>query len=208
VPAGPVGLDGVAAGLVARAGFRFTVAAHEAERDAAYRLRARAIVESGWQPAGDFPDGRERDAYDARAIHIVGWDAGTIVATGRIVLPPGALPTEAACAIAIEPAGHVADVGRMAVARAYQDPRHPAFVALLARLYLEVRARGFDLACGMMSPRARSLLRLLGVRLEVLGDDRPYCGEARAPVRFSLLENDLPVSTRWGGHAGSDDPEH
>ncbi|MEZ5294310.1 MAG: GNAT family N-acyltransferase [Vicinamibacterales bacterium] len=195
--AGPVGLDGVAAGLVARAGLRFAVAGDEVARDAAYRLRAQAVVDSGWQPASDFPDGREHDAYDDRAVHIVGWDGGDIVATGRIVLPPGPLPTEAACGRTIEPAGRVADVGRMAVARAYQDTRHPAFVALLARLYLEVRARGFDLACGMMSPRARSLLRLLGVRLEVLGDDRPYCGDARAPVRFSLVENDLPLSTRW-----------
>ncbi|MGE0811887.1 MAG: hypothetical protein AB7O28_23955 [Vicinamibacterales bacterium] len=204
--AGPVGLDGVAAGLVARAGIRFAVAATDAERDAAYRLRAEAVIDSGWQAAADVPEGRELDAYDARAVHIVGWDAGAAVATGRIVLPPGPLPTEAACGLTIEPAGRVADVGRMAVARAYQDPRHPAFVALLARLYLEVRARGFDLACGMMSPRARSLLRLLGVRLDVLGEDRPYCGDARAPVRFSLLENDLPLSTRWREPAPPGEP--
>ena len=37
-------------------------------------------------------------------------------------------------------------------------------MALLARLYLEVRARGFDVACGIMSPRARSLVRLLGLQ--------------------------------------------
>jgi hypothetical protein len=71
------------------------------------------------------------------------------------------------------------------------------FVALLARLYLEVRARGFDVACGMMSPRARALMRLLGLQIEMLGDDRLYWGEPRAPVRFSVMINATSLSTRW-----------
>ena len=41
---------------------------------------------------------------------------------------------------------------------------------------------------------------------EVLGDDRPYCGDRRAPVRFSLVENDLPLSTRWRAPAPPLDP--
>ena len=45
----------------------------------------------------------------------------------------------------------------------------------------------------MMSPRVRSLVRLLGLQLEVLGDDRPYWGEPRAPVRFAVTVN----AARW-----------
>ena len=71
------------------------------------------------------------------------------------------------------------------------------FLALLACLYLEVRARGFDVACGMMSPRARSLVRLLGLQIEMLGDDRLYWGEPRAPVRFSVMIDSTQLSTRW-----------
>ena len=67
----------------------------------------------------------------------------------------------------------------------------------LARLYLEVRARGYDVACGIMSARARTLVRVLGLQLEVLGPDRMYWGEPRAPVRYSVMINSTRLTTRW-----------
>ena len=198
-PEGPVSLDALAYRILDRSGYRFTVADDQAQQDAAYRLRPEAVVDGGWhnESAVGLLDGRERDRYDLRAIHLLGWDGEQVIATGRLVLPPGALPTEEACGLVVEPQGKVVDVGRMTVARTYQGPSHPVFLALLARLYLEVRARGFDVACGMMSPRARSLVRLLGLQIEMLGDDRPYWGEPRAPVRFSVTINSTPLTKRW-----------
>jgi hypothetical protein len=192
-----VSLDVLAADIVARSGYHFTVATDDVGRDAAYRLRYLAVVNQGWQAESGLPDGCERDIYDERAVHIVGWDEETAMATGRLVLPPGPLPTEALCGIKVEPEGHVVDVGRMTVAPTHQSPGHPAFVALLARLYLEVRSRGYDVACGVMSPRARSLVRLLGLQIELLGEDRPYWGEPRAPVRFNVTINEAPLTRRW-----------
>lgn len=198
-PQGPVSLDLLAHSILGRSGFRFTLADDEAQRDAAYRLRHAAVMDEGWShDSGVGRDaGLEQDSYDARAIHVLGWDRDEAIATGRLVLPPGPLPTEDACGLIIEPRGEVVDVGRMTVARTHQGAGHSVFLALLARLYLEVRARGFDIACGMMSPRARSLVRLLGLHLEMLGDDRPYWGESRAPVRFSVMINAAPPATRW-----------
>ena len=195
---GPVSLDALAQRILARSGYWFTLADDET-RDTAYRLRHEAVVEQGWYH--DSRDGRlddrERDEYDMRAIHVIGWDGEQAIATGRLVQPPGPLPTEEACGLIVEPRGEVVDVGRMTVARSYQGPDHPVFLALLARLYLEVRGRGFDVACGMMSPRARALVRMLGLQIEMLGDDRLYWGEPRAPVRFSVLINSTPLATRW-----------
>jgi hypothetical protein len=198
-PEGPVSLDALAHRILARSGYCFTLADDEVARDAAYRLRHEAVIDQGWyhDSGNSRLDGRERDRHDARAIHLLGWDGEQAIATGRLVLPPGPLPTEEACGLIVEPRGHVADVGRMTVARSYQGSGHPVFLALLARLYLEVRARGFDVACGMMSPRARALVRLLGLQIEMLGDDRLYWGEPRAPVRFSVLINETPLATRW-----------
>jgi hypothetical protein len=196
---GPVSLDALAHRIIARSGYRFTVADAGAPHDAAYRLRYQAIIDQGWHndPGESHFDGRERDRYDVRAIHVLGWDAHQAIATGRLVLPPGPLPTEEACGLVVEPEGQVVDVGRMTVAPSHQGPSHQVFLALLARLYLEVRARGFDVACGMMSPRARSLVRLLGLQLETLGDDRLYWGEPRAPVRFAVMINSTPLTARW-----------
>jgi hypothetical protein len=204
-PEGPVSLDALAHRILARSGYRFTLADDDAQEDAAYRLRHEAVIDEGWHDGAGGSFGslhvlhgdRETDAYDARAIHLLGWDGEQAIATGRLVLPPGTLPTEEVCGLIVEPRGHVVDVGRMTVARSHQGAGHPVFLALLARLYLEVRARGFDVACGMMSPRARSLVRLLGLQIEMLGDDRPYWGEPRAPVRFSVMINSTPLTTRW-----------
>ena len=50
----------------------------------------------------------------------------------------------------------------------------------------------------MMAPNVRGLLRQLGVALDVLGPDRCYCGEERAPVRFDVAAHGREVLDRWG----------
>jgi hypothetical protein len=102
-----------------------------------------------------------------------------------------------ACGIVVEPAGSAVDVGRMAVVPPHQNLEHAVFVALLCRLYLEMRERGYQVACGMMSRRARRLMRLLGLELEELAADRDYWGEPRAPVRFELMASSASITNRW-----------
>jgi hypothetical protein len=206
VSSGSISLDHLAADIVNRSGLRFTLATDDEAREIAYRLRYQAVVDQGWQVGSDYPDGREWDAYDVRAVHVLAWDGGTAVATGRLVLPPGRLPTEEACGITVEPHEQVVDVGRMTVARTHQGPGHSGFISLLARLYLEVRAREFEYACGIMSARARSVLRLLGLPVELLGDDRPYWGEPRAPVRFSVMIDPALLTARWRDAGAADPP--
>ncbi|MFL6660595.1 MAG: GNAT family N-acetyltransferase [Rhizobacter sp.] len=180
-------LDALVADIIGRCSYRLTIAGDAAGRALAYRLRYEAVVREGWAGAIDMPDGRECDAYDADAVHILCWDGDVAVATGRIVLPAQAsLPTEAICGITVEPRGRVVDVGRMAVAPSHQSHRHGVFIVLLARLYLAMQEHGYEVACGLMSARAQSLIRLLGLELEVLGDARLHWGELRAPVRFSI----------------------
>jgi N-acyl-L-homoserine lactone synthetase len=188
----PGPLDALVADIVGRCGYRFTVASDDAAREVAYGLRYQAVIEQGWASESELPGRRERDEYDDRAVHIVCWDDDTAVATGRLVLPAELLPTERICGLRVEPRGRVVDVGRMSVARSHQSHRHSVFIALLARLYLEMQQQGYEVACGVVSARARSLMRLLGLRLEVLGDERPYWGELRAPVRFSIAGDAAP----------------
>ena len=179
-------LDSMVDRLLALSPYEYRIARDDADRAVAYRLRADAVVAQGWRSASDFPDGEERDEYDAHAVHVIGSDGDTAVCTGRIVLPPR-LPTEDACGIAVPPRGRVADVGRMCVAPSRQSLEHSAFLGLLCRLYVEVRTLGYDYACGLMSARARSLVRMLGLEVEMLGAERMHWSELRAPVRFSLL---------------------
>src|SRR5262249_44756402 len=178
-------LDDLVAGMLSRSRFGYRVAAGEAEREVAYRLRGQAVLESGWQQAADLPGRIERDEYDDHAIQVIGWDGAVAMSTRRVVLPPG-LPTEDVCGLVVEPRGEVVDVGRMCVARSHQSLEHDAFTGLMCRLYLAMREHGFSVACGMMSAPARALMRLLGLRLELLGPEQAYWHELRTPVRFSL----------------------
>ena len=181
-----VPLDALVTRMLSISPFDYRVAVGDFEREVAYRLRGSAVLERGWCAAADLPGGMERDEYDDRAVQVLGWDGDVPMSTGRVVLPPG-LPTEEACGIAVEPRGEVVDVGRMCVARSHQSLEHAAFIGLMCRLYLVMREHGFRTACGMMSRPARVLVGHLGLRLEVLGPERTYWNESRAPVRFSLM---------------------
>jgi len=181
-----VPLDALVTRMLSRSRFDYRVAADDSECETAYRLRAAAVLDQGWCIESDLPGGMERDDFDDRAIQVIGWDNDVAMSTGRVVLPPG-LPTEEACGIVVEPRGEVVDVGRMCVARSHQGLEHAALVGLMCRLYLVMRGHGFGVACGMMSAPARSLMGLLGLRLEILAPERTYWNEQRAPVRFSLM---------------------
>jgi hypothetical protein len=181
-----VPLDALITRMLARSPFDYRVAAGDSEREIAYRLRGGAVLDRRWCTAGDLPGGLERDDFDDRAIQVIGWDGDVAMSTGRVVLPPG-LPTEEACGIVVEPRGGVVDVGRMCVARSHQGLEHAALIGLMCRLYLVMREQGFQVACGMMSAPARALMGLFSLQLEILGPERVYWNESRAPVRFSLM---------------------
>lgn len=203
--AGPTGglLDDLAARILAASPYRFTLATGARDRSIACRIRADVSVRAGWVAPGSLPGGLERDEFDDAATHVLGWDGAEPVCTGRLVLPPGPLPTEAACGLVVEPAGRVVEVGRMAVLPAHQTFGHGVFLALLCRLYLEARSAGFEVACGMMAAPARSLVARLGLRLEQLGPERAHHGQLRAPVRFALTADAGRLAERWA--AGDQD---
>lgn len=206
--AGPVSglLDDLAARLLAASPYRFTLATGPADRAIAYGIRAEVSVQAGWVPPGSLPGGLDRDEFDDAAAHMLGWRGAEPVCTGRLVFPPGPLPTEAACGLVVEPAGQVVEVGRMAVLGPHQTFGHGAFLALLCRLYLEARAAGYEFACGMMAAPARSLVARLGLRLEQLGPERAHHGQLRAPVRFVLTSNAQRLVDRWAAGAQDGGP--
>ena len=196
-------LDALVTRMLSRSQFDYRVAADENERAVAYRLRGNAVIDRGWRVADDLPGGMERDEYDDHAIHVIGWDRGVAMSTGRVVLPPR-LPTEKACGFVVEPRGRVVDVGRMCVAGSHQSLEHGALMGLMCRLYLAMRESGFEVACGMMSIPARALMGLFGLQLEILGPERTYWNESRAPVRFSLMSATRLVA---GGHGQLSDSQ-
>jgi N-acyl-L-homoserine lactone synthetase len=184
---------------------RFDTARSDSDRESVYRLRYQVVVERGWVSPADFPDGLERDHYDANAIHIIGWDGNLVAATSRLVLPrPGeVLPTEEAFNIQIEPRGRVTDMGRQIVAREYSSIRHKVFAALLAKTWLEIRGYGYSLVCGDFSPTVMRLYRMMGFDVKQLGSTHKFWGEERAPIMVDIANSASALIERWGNSSSA-----
>lgn len=184
--------DAVARGVLADHDMlRFAVARTEEERGAAFRLRNAVAVEAGWIFLDAFPDGRERDDFDAVAHHLVGWDGDLAAAAARLVFPaPGRrLPMEELFEIEVEPRGGFVEIGRLSVHPGYRRPDHLFLIGVIATAWLHIRARGFHVLGGLTSAPMTERLRRIGFRTTVLGPARQHWNEERYPIRFDVLEN-------------------
>jgi N-acyl amino acid synthase of PEP-CTERM/exosortase system len=99
--------------------------------DEGYRLRYQVYcVEHRFEDPAHFPDGLERDRYDARSLHslLIHRPSGAIMGTVRLILPDpdrpvGSLPIDTVCqALELKddyalPRAHTAEVSRFAVSR-------------------------------------------------------------------------------------------
>jgi N-acyl-L-homoserine lactone synthetase len=194
--------DTLAGQLVAMAApVRFGLAASEAEKNAVYALRYRIVVEEGWVESDRLPDGIEKDTHDDRALHLVGWDGRSLVATARLVLPSSGhrLPTEEAFDVDIRARGEVVDLGRGLVARPYRSRDHRLFLGLLATAWLESHARGFVLFCGATTMVLIERLREFGVDVDLLGPSRRWWGEERFPILVDGERSAMTALARLGG---------
>jgi N-acyl-L-homoserine lactone synthetase len=167
-----------------------------AERDAAFRLRARAVVECGWRAASAFPDGREHDADDADAIHLLAYDraGGSLVGTIRLVPPaPGRrLPTERHFRLSVPVPSDVIDGGRLVVTPERRGARaHGVLMALFCGCWREGRARGFSRFLAVAPPGLAELYRQLGLTVTELGPAQDHWGEQRVPLLLGGDERTL-----------------
>jgi hypothetical protein len=192
-------LDALAGMLLARgAPVHFGRAASPIDEEAAYRLRFDTVVEEGWATTADFPDGLERDEFDERAVHVLGRHSDRLVAVARLVFPqPGQpLPTEREFDLTMEPVDGVVDVGRAIIVKDYRSAEHTLFGALLARCWLEIRARGYQHLCGAATAARLQRYQRFGLPLRIVGPSRSYWGEDRYPVFLDGQEFAEFVQTR------------
>ncbi len=197
-------VDRLAAEAVAAAApVRIAIAASPADRDAVYGLRYRHVIQAGWATPEEFPDEREQDSFDARAVHIVAWSGDQSVGTCRLVFPDPTerLPVEAVFELVVESPTSAPTLDRLLV-----EPGHRGGAltsALLACAWQELRRRGFESASAIATEPVMRLLRGLGLELSVLGGPRLYWGEERyavlcAPSVGLTARDELGVPAGWG----------
>ena len=178
----------------------FHLAQSDRERLTAYRLRYEALSENGWMQPKELPDGLECDRYDDEAVHILACDGQATIATARLVFPRSGLrlPTEEEFDPTIETRGRVGAAGRFVVASGEKQQGQSVLAALLARGWLEVRARGYSAVCAAFASRA--MLRVyqrMGLRLSTLGPPRRFWGEDRYPILFDVPSSSPRLLDRW-----------
>jgi N-acyl-L-homoserine lactone synthetase len=195
-------LEVVANHLIAKASpLRFKVAETTSEREAAFRLRYRALIERGNAAPDDFPEGLECDSYDERAIQVIGVDeSGRAISTGRIVLPEAGklLPTEEAFELTVEPCGMVVEVGRYTASRELAGRDGRPSLGILGFCWLETRSRGYSIACGVASSAMLRHYRRIGFVVHELAPPRIHYGEERYPFRFDLVASAQALFGSWG----------
>jgi N-acyl-L-homoserine lactone synthetase len=178
---------------------RVALAASEGEREATFRMRYQAIVERGWKRPEEMPGGIERDEWDDHALHVVAWDGANAVGSFRLIMPEAGrgLPVEEAFGLTIEPAGQVAELGRITVAHGASEAQRRVFRSLVAGSWLQIRARGvFYLASDVTAPVQR-LYSSLGLRIHRLGSPALYWGEYRFPVICDVPGSAETLARRW-----------
>jgi|SRR5688500_3021625 len=179
-------LDALAGRILgAVAPLSFDIARSAVDVETVYRMRYECVIEMGWARPSDFPDGLEYDEYDDDAVHVVCRDADTIIGCLRLVFPVAGrdLPTERDFGIKIDPPGDALEGGRIVVPARHRAKRsHLVLAGLFARSWLIARERSFERTIATATPQLIELYRGLGARVTVIGPERPYWGEMRAPI--------------------------
>lgn len=187
---------------------RFDEAYDEAGCREAFRLRYRAVVAGAMDTADRFPDGLERDAHDADAVQLIGWDGAQAVATCRLVFGQSGrpFPLETAFALTLPSRERTVEWGRMTIDSNRRGEGHRLVMGLAARGWLAMEARGATVAIGITPERLVAFFSTLGFPFTVLGPPRVYWGEERVPILCEGVEAAAALGRLWGGAQGSTQP--
>ena len=168
----------------------FRLARTPAEREAAYRLRYRAVIERGWQPPVELRDELECEAVDEDAAHLIGWRDGHAIANSRITCPTlgQPLPIELLLGTEVHPVGAVVQIDRLCVDRVHSDRRGELLLGMVCATWQLVHRWGFRYISGFFSPSMIRLFRGFGLEAIPLSPARFYWGEERYPVIIAPLE--------------------
>ena len=196
-------IDTIAAALVARAGpTTFRVAVDRADVEAAQRLRGLAVLDRGWAQTTDLTDGREEDADDDRAVHILATLSDEPIGTCRLIYPEEGrlLPMEQVRGASRLPNDAV-EVGRVVVIHSVAREQRTVLTGLIGSAWLELRAHGHQHICGIVSAPMLRLFRRLGFVVHVVGPVVTTFGEERYPILFEpTSEAAAVVETRHANH--------
>lgn len=178
---------------------RFDEASNDEEREAAYRLRYRAVVHEGMDDAARFPDGIERDEFDEDAVHILAWDANEPIATCRLVFRTSGrlLPFEKSFGPMSDTSSRTVEWGRVTVDERLRGDGARIFMGLAARAWLCMRARDYTTAVGVTPERLVRLIRALGFPVEVIGRPEIHWGTERVPILCTGEDAVLALEQMW-----------
>lgn len=185
--------------LSALAPLRFAEAKDHRERECAFRMRYRAVVERSMAAARMFPDGLERDDFDSRAVHVLAWDGERPIGTCRLTLPAEGepLPIEQDFGVKIEQPTVTVEVGRMVIEPSYRGEGHRTFMGLASCGWRCMRARGLTEVVASTPPRLVTLFEALGFVVTALGPTRIHWGEERTPFHCDTLATIPRIQELW-----------
>lgn len=176
-----------------------------AELDRVFRFRHQVFCRElrFWDPA-DYPDGREHDEYDRKAIHYAMYDAAGDIASSLRLIVRGPYPLESHCELYADAPDlallAVAEISRVAVASRYRRHKGPAaergqtpvelghgagdrraelVVGLYKAMLLDSHELGLTHWMAAMERSLYRVLRGLGCEFVPMGPEVDYSGPVR-----------------------------
>lgn len=168
--------------MAGAAPLRLALASSPEEREAVYRFRYHHVIAAGWASPDELPGGLEHDRFDEGATHVMAWGGDALVGTCRLVFPDEdrPLPAEAPFDVVIEPRGQAPTIDRLLIDTPHRDGR--VMIVVLAKAWLELRRRGFELVSGVATQGDIQRFRRTGLDVTVLAGPRVYWGEPRYSI--------------------------
>lgn len=176
----------------------FRLATNDADVVAAQGLRGQAVLEQGWATADTLNEGLEQDADDDRATHLLAFRGRTLIGTCRLIYSEEGrlLPMEHTAGIRLPQAA--VEVGRVVIIDSTGRDQRAITAGLIARAWLELRARGQCRICGTVSAPMLRLLRRMGFLVRIVGPQVTTFGEDRCPVLFEPEPATATLIARYG----------
>lgn len=160
-------------------------------RDAIFRQRYEVFCkEYGYLDPDDYPDGMERDPFDAYSDHIAAFDEkGVMVGSIRLLHhSPIGYPTQLSYDISryLQPYDpqSVSELSRIIIAPGYRGIRsaRAIVIALYKTLYQRSQELAISVWVGNFERRFIRLLELLGVRFTIIGEGIRHHSKMRLPA--------------------------
>lgn len=166
------------------------------QKDEVFRIRYRVYCsEKRWLDEADYPDGREKDVFDAHSVHFLArTEEGRAVGTVRLIMPSQqGFPIERNFDLQDIPPHSATEASRLAVLAEQRGSK--AAMGLYRTAYNYAAEHGITCIYAVLEKKLLHTLQRIGYPFEELAEPKLYFGGYTLPARLSVTKpKEIPLA--------------